>query len=126
MFDSPLGVGWAGLEPILRPIGRYPHNLFLEVGAEGGVLAALALLALLAAAVSRSFKAARAGDDSVVPVVALLVFWLVNAMVSGDANDNRGVFVFAAAALMVRGARQPEAGAPKRAGRAPSGSSRAR
>jgi O-antigen ligase len=93
--NSPLGVGWGGLAPDLYPISHYPHNMFIETAAEGGVIALAALVVVLSTAYVRVFQHARAGDWTAMSLFALLTFWLTNAMVSGDLNDNRGVFILA-------------------------------
>lgn len=97
--DSPTGVGWGGLAPDLYPIARYPHDLVLEMAAEGGVVALLALAVVVVVAYMRGFRNARSGDWTALALVALLTFWLTNALVSGDLNDNRGVFLFAGACI---------------------------
>jgi hypothetical protein len=73
---------------------QYPHNLLLETSLESGWLCGTATAAVLAAALA---SAARGGGDAV--LFAGLVFCAVNALVSGDVNDNRALMAFLGAAL---------------------------
>ncbi|HET7109137.1 MAG TPA: O-antigen ligase family protein [Candidatus Acidoferrum sp.] len=96
-----LGVGIQGFR-FLSPnplTYNYPHNLFLELGAELGLLAALSFLALAACAFHEIWKQLRDPEQSrnspVLTVFLLLLFAFLDAMVSGDINDLRFMwFVF--------------------------------
>lgn len=101
ILSAPLGRGWGGLEPVLNPYGTYPHNLVLEAAAEAGVIAALALVVAIVIGLARLVRAIKAPEPQAVVALALLVFWLANASVSGDINDNRAVFVLLALAINV-------------------------
>lgn len=96
IIDHPLGVGWGdwGDEvPIFTGEEReYPHNLILEVFAEGGWLVGLAVVIALWVAFRRAWGMAVLGVEGQ-GVFALFVFALMNAMVSGDINDNRLLWV---------------------------------
>lgn len=103
MFSShPLfGVGLEGFR-FLSPnplTYNYPHNLFLELGSEMGILAAFAFLALAFCSFRESVrqlgnKLDRA-NTLVSTVFLLLVYVFLDAMVSGDINDLRFMwFVF--------------------------------
>jgi O-antigen ligase len=104
MFSAhPLfGVGLEGFR-FLSPnplTYNYPHNLFLEIGSEMGILAAFAFLALAFCAFRESISQLRSKLDranTLVPTVfLLLVYSFLDAMVSGDINDLRFMwFVFA-------------------------------
>ncbi len=77
--------------------GDYAHNILLEVGCELGILGLALLLALILPALSRSTRAlalTRTRDEFATAAVllAVLVYFLVNAMFSGDLNDNRLLF----------------------------------
>lgn len=93
------GIGWGSLSRVTNPIADYPHNIFLEVTAEGGWVAGAGLLLILVGAYKRAYFKAAADDPMALCLMAVMTFWLVNALVSGDINDNRGVFVYAAACL---------------------------
>ena len=102
---SPLGVGGGGLAPSITP-NRYPHNIVVEVAAEGGLPVLMGLLVLLVVAYRRAYRMARLGDPM---LIGLLTFWLANAMVSEDVNGNRAVLILAGAcvALTRSGSEQP-------------------
>ncbi|WP_392544711.1 O-antigen ligase family protein [Oryzobacter telluris] len=90
---SPLGIGWGGyphLPDIQLASGSeviYPHNLLLEVAAEGGWLAIATLLAVLFILFRKTL--AKAADLPAAIALGLATFWLVNAMFSSDVNGNR-------------------------------------
>lgn len=64
---------------------NYPHNLFLEYFAEGGVLFGIGLLALVLIVLIRLFKAAR-NEPLFVLILALVATELAQVSVSGDLN----------------------------------------
>lgn len=99
-WEHMFGLGWGGLETFVYPL-TYPHNIVLEVFAEGGWLAGGVLtLALIAGFV----RAHRLSSESMASaVIGLLVFYVVNAMVSGDINDNRAMFAALGLALALPG-----------------------
>lgn len=77
--------------------GDYPHNILLEVGCELGVLGLGAFLFLVGLGLRtavRSLRRVRSRRDFAVAgaVVAITAYFLVNAMFSGDLNDNRMLF----------------------------------
>ena len=83
---------WGGLQDttgyVLLGLGlRYPHNVLLEVTAEAGWIAGAAVIVFLWAALRRL----RAAAVSPFPAAlfGIAVFFTLNAMVSGDVNDNR-------------------------------------
>jgi O-antigen ligase len=78
---------------------NYPHNLFLELGSEMGILAAVAFLALAFFAfreIIRQMWKPFSSFNSLAPTVFLLLIYVfLDAMVSGDMNDLRFMwFVF--------------------------------
>lgn len=103
--QNPIGSGWGSVEGILEGswaglLGhRYPHNIFLEVGAEAGWLALAALLLVLVVAFRRQLRAS-AGNSQEMAMLALLVFFVASAMVSGDINSHRAMWVLIGAALV--------------------------
>lgn len=105
MWSQPLGVGWGRLgdhlssNAYLTSVGarQYPHNLFLEVGSEAGVLALVLLIVILLSAFKQQRR--RATTPVEFAMLGLFVFYLVAAMFSGDINDNRGVWVMVGACL---------------------------
>jgi len=78
---------------------NYPHNLFLELGSEMGIFAAVAFLALAFFAfreIIRQMREPFASFNFLAPTVFLLLIYVfLDAMVSGDMNDLRFMwFVF--------------------------------
>ncbi|WP_164019466.1 O-antigen ligase family protein [Pyxidicoccus trucidator] len=101
-LDFPvMGAGLAAF-PALG-LGVYPHNLFLEVFCEGGVLG-LALLGWVMLAYLRSAFRGRRGLDAATVGAAVLV--LIGSQSSGDFYDARSLFL-----LMVLSACTTVAGA---------------
>ncbi len=77
--------------------GDYPHNIMLEVGCELGLLGVAALVFLVVSGVQLPIQAlvrAQSRRDLALAatVLASVVYFLVNAMFSGDLNDNRMLF----------------------------------
>ena len=101
--QSPLGLGWGGFVTQVDPekgVGRqYPHNLLAEVTLESGWLCGLATTLVLAAAAAVAWS--RSGGPGGSLAFAGLLFCGVNAMVSGDVNDNRPLFMFVTVALVL-------------------------
>lgn len=91
-----LGNG-VGSWPILAGFGDvrgYPHNIFLEVGAEQGILGLCLLLLLLgyASFTLGPWRRLRA-SPTLLTIFMLLTYALANALVSGDIPDNRVLFL---------------------------------
>lgn len=94
----PMGTGWGGFSTIPdAPITiAYPHNLFLELVLEAGwFIGALAVLFVLA---SLWLMMRRSTEPVAAALFALAVFAFINAMVSGDLNDNRLLWMLLATA----------------------------
>jgi O-antigen ligase len=92
--NYPLGVGWGNFFSVLSPGARlasgydqYPHNLLLEVFVEAGWLVGTAVLILLVMTLGRLPKIAV--DPYGAALCGIALFFILNAMVSGDVNDNR-------------------------------------
>jgi O-antigen ligase len=89
------GIGLQGYRSVSpNPITyNFPHNIFLELGAELGMIAAFAFLALAFYSFRESFRQIRdpllRRDPLVVTVFLLLIYVFVDAMQSGDINDLR-------------------------------------
>jgi O-antigen ligase len=106
----PWGTGWGGLASLPGPglLGQpgleYPHNLLLEVTAEGGWLAGAAVIVFLWCALRRLRSCALSPYPAA--LFAIAVFFTVNAMVSGDVNDQRAMWAALAVAWAVTGPRR--------------------
>ncbi len=94
---APLGLGLGGFATQVdldAGVARqYPHNLLLETTLEAGWACGLATVALLGAALGRAWRSGEA------LLFAGVGFWTLNALVSGDVNDNRPLFALLATAL---------------------------
>jgi O-antigen ligase len=97
------GHGLASWGPINDEVVRWPHNvvleLLVELGVVGLLLFSLPVVLGLVLAVS-GYRETR--DPGCVVVLALFVYTLLNAQVTGDLNENR--FLFAAVGLLCYGA----------------------
>ncbi|MBM7231134.1 O-antigen ligase family protein [Dietzia cinnamea] len=95
VLSNPVGLGWAGLEhPLNSELGfpmYYPHNIFLEVAAEAGLIGLIVFVGVVVWAIVIQSKRADSAPERA--ILALLVFFVVNAAVSGDVNSNRGVWL---------------------------------
>jgi O-antigen ligase len=96
-LDHPgLGVGTGGFAAV-DPLNAFPHNLFLEAGAEWGLLGLVPLLGALGVGVAKMAGAVRRpppGEGGLAALVtALFTAALVNAMVSGDITTNSDVWL---------------------------------
>jgi hypothetical protein len=108
---APLGLGWGGFASQVDPgcgVDRqYPHNLLLEVTLEAGWLAGACTLAILAAALGAAWAVSNLLEGRI--LLAGLGFWIINALVSGDVNDNRPLFTLVSASLALW---KPRGGGP--------------
>ena len=87
---NPLGgLGLAGFEEV-GTRGVYPHNMFAEAFAEGGIPGLALLCAPFLRYVGRWLRGLGFGDSLTVAGLALLV---VSSSISGDLFDARGVFL---------------------------------
>ncbi|MEB3366458.1 O-antigen ligase family protein [Saccharopolyspora mangrovi] len=120
---NPFGIGWGDLSEKLPSwawldsgVHQYPHNLFVEVAAEGGWIAAAALIVVVAVAFGRA--RAQLPRLEGVGITALLCFFLLNVSVSGDLVANQAFFVLLGVALAFPAVRRdrslgrPESSAP--------------
>ncbi|MFD3446621.1 O-antigen ligase family protein [Microbacteriaceae bacterium 4G12] len=72
----------------------YPHNIFLELMAELGVLGGLVFLLLLIKCIKPYFLAGSKRNHTQYALFIIFLFYFLNANVSGDLNDNRVMFCF--------------------------------
>jgi O-antigen ligase len=91
-----LGIGTGGFASLnLLP---YPHNLFLETGAELGIFGALAAATMLGSMFRRLRALWQRTDGAerleISLLLALLVSALVNALFSGQISDNSDVWLW--------------------------------
>ena len=97
----PWGLGWGGFATqvdLEAGVARqYPHNLLLEVTLESGWICGAFTLAVLGVALGAAWSGTGTQEGRI--LFAALVFAVVNALVSGDVNDNRPLFTLLGAAL---------------------------
>lgn len=110
LAENPvLGVGIGGY-PARSPnaaLFNYPHNVFLEAGAEMGIFAAALLITLVAVSLFASLR--QAFDRSfplqklsrVVPV--LMILGIVSLLNSGDINSHRDMWLYMSLPFVLRG-----------------------
>jgi O-antigen ligase len=104
--DPLVGIGAGGFQSVgtlAHPPEDYPHNLFLEVWSELGLAAAIVLIASIVAVLAGMWRGAwllppGPARQLLYVVMAVVIFNLLAAQVSGDLNENRtfwGSFVLA-------------------------------
>jgi len=102
VVTEPWGLGWGGFATSVDPergLGRqYPHNLMVEVTLESGWVCGAATLLVLAAAAAAAWSRTCSPGGRL--VFAGLLFYGFNALVSGDLNDNRPLFMFLGSAFL--------------------------
>lgn len=84
--ENPFGTGW-GTFTYRDGYYRYPHNLLVEIAAEAGILVLVVVALGLLFTVIRAARAATTNTSVI--ILALLIFGIINAMVSGDINASR-------------------------------------
>jgi O-antigen ligase len=88
-------------------IYNWPHNIFLEIGCELGIPAALIVLAIFVAAVRDALlqlKDRSSPYETLSRVAAaLLVVGIINATNTGDINSDRSTWLFVSLVFTVRG-----------------------
>lgn len=97
--NSPWGIGlggFAGKMPLLTgQVLQYPHNIILEIFMEGGFLPGLYFVFLIIKTLWKSLTLVRnQSSPEWITLLAILIFFLINTMVSGDLNDNKMFFAF--------------------------------
>ncbi|MGB9774842.1 MAG: O-antigen ligase family protein [Bacteroidota bacterium] len=92
------GTGQFGIAVTGADIREYPHNIVLELGAETGLLGVLVFTIMIGMAFKEGFVCLRTENRLLRSVSQYLLvtccFALLNALVSGDINDNRMLFTF--------------------------------
>ena len=97
---------YSGIVSPPRQLLRYPHNIFLELGAENGFVPVLAFLSMVVGGVVALMRRVIAADDReerqlLTIVLGLFILNFLSTQVSGDLNDNRTTLTTLAVAWMV-------------------------
>ena len=117
-----LGVGIGGFGFYTRDAeNTFPHNLFLEIGAELGFFALIAFTALVLWASWEAYRQLRQRGfpyaREAAGVFSLLIFSFIQMVKSGDMNDNRTMWLLVGLPFLLRSlaereaSRTPDAGA---------------
>jgi O-antigen ligase len=108
--EHPLRGGGVGAFSTVNPSAKWPHNMFLELWAELGILALVVVAVASGAALVGLFRLAWLApqyairQDLVYILLAVFTFNLMAVQVSGNINDNRDFWgVLAIASLVVAG-----------------------
>lgn len=110
VFNSIFGLGAGGFSTFYKGYDAnriYPHNIFLEVMSEFGILGLFSFLAILINSLFVAFgnlKISRTIEDLYLSygIILGILFMVFNSSFSGDINDNRLLFVFLGLALSYR------------------------
>ena len=101
---NPLGIGWGRLGQYIVDFGvtdtqgLYPHNVFLEIFVEGGVIALLAFTILVFVSLKRAWRAV-IQNAFFAPVLVALTYSIISAQFSSDIVGNRLLWLSIALAL---------------------------
>ncbi|MDM5190879.1 O-antigen ligase family protein [Bacillus sp. DX4.1] len=95
--DNPIvgdGIGGFGYSYNDTDARGYPHNIFLEIISELGLLGLILFLLLIFKCIVPYFY--RGGKDNSIgySIFIVFLFYFLNANISGDLNDNRVMFCF--------------------------------
>lgn len=81
----------------------YPHNIFLEFLAETGIFGFIVFLTLIIVVFSQviKFNKHKKLNETQFSIISIMIFFLINANVTGDINDNRVLFAFLSLSAIV-------------------------
>ncbi|MCK4394313.1 O-antigen ligase family protein [Candidatus Bipolaricaulota bacterium] len=92
------GIGGFSKYALGTDVRLYPHNIFLEIGSELGAVGLGLFLTLITPCFIDLVKMRKRSNSRsyflITTLLALFIFTLINASVSGDINDNRLFFVW--------------------------------
>lgn len=98
-LESPFignGVGSFAVSYTGIDIKMYPHNIFLEVLAEVGLVGFSILIMMISLGVYRGCVGLKRKDKYIDVTMLSFIFLFLNVNVTGDLNDNRIFFAFLA------------------------------
>jgi O-antigen ligase len=91
------GVGIGGYPVLFRGIGAWPHNMFLEISAEMGVVATFLFAVLLWLGFREALRQLRSPDPTfsqlAATVFAFFTMEFIDMMNTGSLNDNRALWL---------------------------------
>lgn len=104
--ENPEGLGIGGFARIYN-FGSvtdriYPHNVILEVTVEHGWFTGLLFVSIICIGIKRAYISANK-DSSLRPFFAILLFAVLNSLVSGDLTDNKIIYALMTIALIAPG-----------------------
>tara|TARA_R110002049_G_scaffold27321_2_gene94050 strand:- start:143505 stop:144866 length:1362 start_codon:yes stop_codon:yes gene_type:complete len=85
-------------------IGTYPHNIFLELGCDAGIVAVVAFTFLMSVYALEGY---RCRDQIRIVVSSACLLYFVAAQFSGDIYDSRSLFIFGTILVARRGEESP-------------------
>ncbi|MFN8486676.1 MAG: O-antigen ligase family protein [Caldilineaceae bacterium] len=88
------GYGWDTWSLIYSPTYRHPHNIFIEVGVELGLVGIFIFLALISYPFLHIKLAIWFSEPLGVLLVISFIYYLLAAQTSGDLTDNRVLFSY--------------------------------
>lgn len=88
------GIGGFGYNYNDTDIRGYPHNIFLEIIAELGLVGLVIFLLLMFRCIIPYFYRVNKEDNLSYSIFIVFLFYFLNANISGDLNDNRVMFCF--------------------------------
>ena len=101
---NPFGLGFGGFGRVYNFGSKtdriYPHNVFLEIAAENGVLVGLLFIGIVLASLRRSYHVAVQSPE-LRPFLGLLLFTVGESLVSGEININRLLYGLVLIGLML-------------------------
>jgi O-antigen ligase len=92
LFGSGIG-SW----PILHngvDVNNYPHNIFLEIGTELGLMGIVLFIVMHVYLIKALHGANKKFYSFSLMITSILIFYFINTLVSGDVNENRYYFAF--------------------------------
>lgn len=88
------GIGGFGYNYNDTDARGYPHNIFLEIIAELGLVGLVLFLLLIFRCIAPYFYRSGKDDSFSYSIFIVFLFYFLNANISGDLNDNRVMFCF--------------------------------
>ena len=90
---SPIGNGWGHWDTVAPIDIVYPHNIFLEVWWEAGLIGLIALCIALWIPIRNMDRTFTMNRFHATTGTGILLYWLAGGLVSGEINDNKILFI---------------------------------